>query len=442
MNPLPLLIVAAVGAFLVARGWRGRLLDDHPLCRRCGFDLFGLPAGSIVCSECGADLDKPRAIVVGHRQRRPGFILLGAAMVLLSIWFPVRRAVDDVREAGLIACEPVWVLRWQANRASTPTTQRSQVLAELLGRLRIRELSDSQILAIADQGLRIQADPAQPWLREWGDFIETAHREGKLDDARWRQYARNLCTFAMRVRPRVRRGDPLPILITADETRGSADHVGQLIVQVAPSIELAPWVPMSREHSFRRTGSTTGQRFELPLALDSDGLRDTPDGTQVLRAVAHVRVHQWNGGETASFVEFDVPLSAEWTLVPESEPTVAPVNDENLRAAMRASVFVSQPRVFYFGRMLSVDWRIGRPPVPIAAELILRIGDREFLLDSVAMDRADSGYMSYFKELPNLPSGSAELVLRPSQRVAIESLSITQFWNEEIVVRDLPVTHQ
>jgi len=50
--------------------------------------------------------------------------------------------------------------------------------------------------------------------------------------------------------------------------------------------------------------------------------------------------------------------------------------------------------------------------------------------------------MSYFKELPNLPSGSAELVLRPSRRVAIESLSITQFWNEEIVVRDLPVTHQ
>jgi hypothetical protein len=37
---LPLIL--AIG--LIAVAWRGAAIDNHPLCRRCGFDLFGKPA--------------------------------------------------------------------------------------------------------------------------------------------------------------------------------------------------------------------------------------------------------------------------------------------------------------------------------------------------------------------------------------------------------------
>ena len=47
---------------------RGRRVGDHPYCRRCGFDLFGKPPGSTVCSECGADLAGPQGRA--HRPAR------------------------------------------------------------------------------------------------------------------------------------------------------------------------------------------------------------------------------------------------------------------------------------------------------------------------------------------------------------------------------------
>ena len=44
-----LAIAALLGVFLVVRGWRGRRIDDHPLCRKCGYDLHAnaSPARSI-----------------------------------------------------------------------------------------------------------------------------------------------------------------------------------------------------------------------------------------------------------------------------------------------------------------------------------------------------------------------------------------------------------
>jgi hypothetical protein len=108
MSTVLLVILGLSGLLMFARGWRGKLLDDHPLCRRCGFDLFGRPAGSNACSKCGADLAGPQAIVVGHRRRYHGLILLGGAIAILSVAIPVKRTVDDVRQTSLIAIEPVW----------------------------------------------------------------------------------------------------------------------------------------------------------------------------------------------------------------------------------------------------------------------------------------------------------------------------------------------
>src|SRR5688500_20118731 len=50
------LVPLLAGMLFVRLGLRGKRVDDHPLCRRCGLDLFGLPEGATKCSECGADL--------------------------------------------------------------------------------------------------------------------------------------------------------------------------------------------------------------------------------------------------------------------------------------------------------------------------------------------------------------------------------------------------
>src|SRR4051812_37949123 len=82
-------IVGAVfllgGIFLLVFGVRGRRVDDHPVCRKCGFDLYGRPEESTRCSECGTDLRKRRTVRVGNRKKRRRVAGMGAAGVSLGI---------------------------------------------------------------------------------------------------------------------------------------------------------------------------------------------------------------------------------------------------------------------------------------------------------------------------------------------------------------------
>src|SRR5438270_617221 len=102
------LLVFPIGALVLALGWRGRRTDDHPLCRRCGFDLFGLPPGGTTCSECGADLRRRRARIVGHRAKRKGLVAFGAAVLLLcSGWLGLLGWVK-AKGVSLQPYKPVW----------------------------------------------------------------------------------------------------------------------------------------------------------------------------------------------------------------------------------------------------------------------------------------------------------------------------------------------
>src|SRR6188508_1582710 len=81
---IPVALVV-VGISALVRGLRGRRIDDHPLCRRCGFDLTGKPETSTRCPECGSDLTHPRAIRHGHRKRRPALIATGATLLMVML---------------------------------------------------------------------------------------------------------------------------------------------------------------------------------------------------------------------------------------------------------------------------------------------------------------------------------------------------------------------
>ena len=48
-------VLGVLGVSLLRRGLRGRRVGAHPVCGKCGFDLFGLPADQAKCPECGND---------------------------------------------------------------------------------------------------------------------------------------------------------------------------------------------------------------------------------------------------------------------------------------------------------------------------------------------------------------------------------------------------
>jgi hypothetical protein len=157
------------GLVIFVRGLRGRVVDDHPLCRACGFDLFGLPAGVNTCSVCGAELSSPKSIRVGHRRRQTGMVALGAVLMLptlfglaLAGWF----AANNVK---WIEQAPYWYVARQTR--STVATERDAALSEIQRRIIGNEVSAPQIKRITDDALAIQANLNATWAAGWGDVV-------------------------------------------------------------------------------------------------------------------------------------------------------------------------------------------------------------------------------------------------------------------------------
>jgi len=73
-------LMVPVGGVLFVRGIKARRLDDHPLCRRCGYDLFNLTPDK--CPECGVSVKLRDRIIIGHRTRHKPMMAWGLALVL------------------------------------------------------------------------------------------------------------------------------------------------------------------------------------------------------------------------------------------------------------------------------------------------------------------------------------------------------------------------
>lgn len=65
-------------------GLRGRLIDTHPRCRRCGYDLTGHACRPELCAECGSRLLVVGAVKLGHRKPRPAFLGGGGLMLVIA----------------------------------------------------------------------------------------------------------------------------------------------------------------------------------------------------------------------------------------------------------------------------------------------------------------------------------------------------------------------
>ena len=210
---------AAATLLLFMLGLRGRRIDNHPLCRRCGFDLFGLPPDGRRCSECGADLERSRGVRRGRRQSFRWIVWPAASALVLQLGFLGIAAYVVARHLDLNARKPTWWLIDETNLKST----RAAALAELSKRLEAGSLSSQQADALVDRALAMQGNVSVPWDLSWEEFLIRALRIGKLSDTQWVRYVRQSITFKLDVRPVVARGMPLPMQLSwADGGRGFA----------------------------------------------------------------------------------------------------------------------------------------------------------------------------------------------------------------------------
>jgi hypothetical protein len=143
MPSIWLIAVAIAGVVLLVRGTRGRLVDKHPYCERCGFDLVAsLPAP---CPECGSDTDAPNSVRVGRWERKRRSLWTGIGLLAFVAVAVSLRAIGLVSRADINAWKPLWMLR----REVASGTPGFDAVSELTARVGLRQLSQDQIDAVA-----------------------------------------------------------------------------------------------------------------------------------------------------------------------------------------------------------------------------------------------------------------------------------------------------
>ena len=445
---LPVLLAlscAVGGAWVFRRGRRGRRVGDHPVCRRCDFDLFGLPEDQARCPECGMELHARGAVVRGHRVGRPAMVF--AACALLFTCLPL--AVIATQEARRVNWQPVKPVAWLTWEARSGVTA---AWTELARRASAGRLSSAQAQTLTVEALEWQMATSRPWATPVGDFVEAACEAKLLTQEQWQTYARQAPQLSLRWRPKVRKGDDLIGEVVFGASRAGTSN--KLSIRVDKPIDtkdplvVPPRTDRSSGYSQHSLSGGGGASTGVYLRLDPKKTEGAPLGkhTTTIQFTAEVR-DEWDA--KTPVLEWTQELSADWELVASDAQTVEIVPDDSLevRQAMEQAVKVKEIAVEKRpqgsqGESIDLDLFIGTLPVPLSHDVYFRAADgREWRVASITASRPTHyGTGGYVRDKDGrFDARRVDVIFRPSTGVAHRTVDIMRMWDGQIVVKDVPV---
>lgn len=421
-------LILAVGVWCLRRGMRGARIDGHWICRKCGYDLSGLPTQSLMCPECGADLRARRAVAIGHRRRSPRIILSGLVLILGTSLFVGQEVYTSVSGITPIQFAPASLLL----RLNSDSATR-----ELVRRLRIDSLSESERNVLVDRLLARQGSGNALWDGDWGDAIQAAQRRGEIPPDRWNKYISQGIVFQLLPRPKVREGAPLPVRLIAVSTRfghGVAYRTRLLNISgiVHPLTYGMAWSMMSSAMGIKGGG-------DGDAVIPPDVFAKLEPGPQSVNATIEV-VPLGPDRNTTPIGPAIVTARAVWQLVPANCSTIEEVCPADEVDAMRRAVSISNMNLGRHGGFISVA--LDNPPEAFAFDVFVRSGKAEWRVNQVSgvagvrigtsASTAPSGW--------DLEPGvkTVDVILRPSVSLAERQTDLTKIWGQDMVFANQP----
>jgi hypothetical protein len=231
MIPIGLVVaVFAAGLVLLGLGLRGFLVNDHPHCAKCGFDLIGLCVAQIPCPECGASVAGPNTVRIGKKRRRTQLVIVGGLLATCALGIGLAQFAGVLTQARLNSLKPLWLLRADARSGNWQTTLGA--VSELAARSGSGRLGTSDIDALAATlmvgieagrlprdmfaqplaslvssnklsddardrliiwAIALQGDPAKPWSTDLGGMIEAEIAAHRVPADLISRYAQQIC---------------------------------------------------------------------------------------------------------------------------------------------------------------------------------------------------------------------------------------------------------
>lgn len=443
-----LFAVPLLGLVLLVRGLWGKHVGDEPRCRRCKYNLTGLPSNR--CPECGADLDAPRATVIGLRQRRKAALIVGLFMVGLAAGGWGARLYARAKQ---IDPYPYYPTGWLV---STAAGGDSKALTELNARYTAGKLSDGQIAKFVTKGMEIQAAESKhaltrPWMTLLYQMILDDRASREQEDAFYRQLAR--CTIS--VRSPVRVGDHF-VLETTWDFRIPADFPSNIVEMKVTAGDhiiggrpdrgyLGPTIAESKESGSRilfdnATQDMSPGRYEV---VYSDKMKiSAPSQTGSQRGVDR------RGQEPLVVIPLRTTTWIE-ILPAGSDELVTMVDRPDLRAQLSNMIEVQTVKVRHRKWLtqknkveLNVEVIFGKGhdlPIGVAFDVIVLIGGEEHHLRWVHCNKGDGTNYKTSGNVPTFDDETVTIILRASRDAAKRSLDLYEIWDGELVYEGIAV---
>ncbi len=429
------------GAVLFVLGFRGRRLNDHPVCRKCRFDLFGLPNDAARCPECGRDITTRRSTRVGVRKRRPVMLTLGVLLLVVGLGLGGVFTWSRARNVDWNPYKPTWLLLWETGTSNA--ARLDGVINELHARWSRGELSDGAVRTLIADGLARQGDPNAAWPVQWSNLIEDAILQGKVSKEDTLLYFQQAVKATIDWRQRLYSGTSWPVRVSMSEDRagdGSSSQSQlwlrrQIKTLRVGDVDLASTMRGSISGGTFSRGGRSASSIAMPLSL--------PDGTYEVDARWTLSI-VLRGNDLAS-----APVIAEWEvhqtglleIVPPDVPLIALSTNDRDRQIMSSSIERIRLRLITSpsGRTgLSGTLEMRPCPVAIAADVVARIGDREWVLGRIAHTGVTSHQflLGQANRLTDFPDDATHvtIILRPSIEAAMTDPVINTIWAEPIDV--------
>lgn len=445
IGPVLILIAHSIiaGVVLFVLGFRGRRLNDHPVCRTCRFDLFGLPDDTAHCPECGRDITSPRARRMGVRKRRPVVLTLGVVLLVIGLGLGGVFTWSRARNVDWNPYKPTWLLLWETGTSNA--ARLDSVINELHARWLRGELSDAAVQTLIADGLARQGDSNATWPVQWSNLIEDAILQGKVSKEDAARYFQQAIQATIDWRQRIHSGTSWPVRVSMSEDRAGDGSSSQRQLWLrrriktlrVGDVDLAPAMRGSISGGTFSRGGRSASSIAMPLSL--------PDGTYEVDARWTLSiVLRGNDLDAASaLAEWEVRQTGLLEIVSPDVPLVVLSTNDRDREVVSSSIerirlrLITSPdgRAELFGTI-----EMGPSPVAIAADVIARIGDREWVIGRIVHTGVTSQHFSLGQgnRLTDFPIDAmhATIILRPSVEAAMTDPVINTIWAEPI---DVPV---
>lgn len=453
---LALAILLAAGVTLLTLGLRGKRLNDHPHCRRCGYDVSAAgeaPGGApTICPECGRDLTRPRAIRIGARRRRRGMIAAGSAMLLVLLAVGGLIGWGTATKFNWNTIKPVWMLMAEA-RSGDPSGEAGAVV-ELVRRATKGRLSKEALTNAASLGLAVQADTAHRWLTGYGDLVEAGAKAGVITADQLAAFVRASFDFGASGRSVIRAGDPLPLEVTLRAARAGSGAVFPISAYIGVAGATLDGRPIDAAKAPGSGGMyTLGDRGASSLSRSLP--LDAGAGHHTLIITYRFRAHpsRLPGGTLlvapapaeAPLCDWTLAKTIEFEALPSGEDVARAVADESALATVRSAVRIDGVDIAPRGGTpyFDVSLMIGPVPVDVAFAVELRQDDRRWRVGAIVV-RANGGSTGASMGCPTdgFEGDRVDIVLRASADVARSNTQVTKYLDGEIVFPKVRVIYR